>query len=112
MKALTTMNLNIDDIGIIDEVNNPFGINKNDWISQACGLTEHRRTLLMPILNKNTDEVFDLIPENESTYPAFVAVRWGFAILSGEGKNRKIIKTEKLDDYKSYDTRGKKRFWR
>jgi|GEM_PF-3061698 len=28
MKTFTTMNINIDDIGIIDEVNNPFGITK------------------------------------------------------------------------------------
>ncbi|MDP3644342.1 MAG: hypothetical protein Q8S54_14280 [Bacteroidota bacterium] len=104
------MNINIDKIGIIDEVNNPFGVNKNDWIRQAFGLTKHRRTQLMPLLNKNTDEVFDHIPENDSRYPAFVAVRWGFAILSGEGRKKIIIKTEKLDDYKSYDTRGKKRF--
>jgi hypothetical protein len=104
------MNINIDEIGIIDEVNNPFAINRNDWISQAFGLTVHRQTQLMPLLNKNAIEVFEHIPENEYRYPAFVAIRWGFAILSGEGRKKIIIKTEKLDEYKSYDTRGKKRF--
>lgn len=58
----------------------------------------------MPLLNKNADEVFDHLPENERRYPAFIAVRWGFAILS----DGKLVKTKKLDDYEFYDTRGKK----
>lgn len=104
------MKRNIYEVGIIDEVNNPFGRKKNDWIKQACGLTEHRRTQLIPLLGRNAEGVLDHKPENESRYPAFVAVRWGFAILSGEGENKKITKTEKLGDYESYDTRGCKKY--
>lgn len=99
------MKPNIDEIGIIDEVNNPFGRNKNDWIKKARGFTEHRRTQLMPLLNRNANEVLDHKPENESRYPAFVAVRWGFAKLSSDNK---LISKRKLDDYELYNSRGQK----
>ncbi|MDP3914202.1 MAG: hypothetical protein Q8R96_10755 [Bacteroidota bacterium] len=102
------MKPNIDEIGIIDEVNNPFGKKKNDWKKQACGLTDYRRNQLMQLLNRNADEVLKHKPEKQSRYPAFVAVRWGFAILLGEGENKKIIKTKLLDNYNSYDRWGRK----
>ena len=102
------MKPNIDEVGIIDEVNNPFGRKKNDWIKKARRFTEHRRIQLIPLLGQNSDKILDHKPENECRYPAFVAVRWGFAILAGKGENKKMIKTEKLDNYELYDRWGKK----
>lgn len=99
------MKKNIDEDGIIDEVNNPFGKKKNDWKKQACGLTDYRRNQLMPLLNRNADEILEYKPEKESRYPAFVAVRWGFAKLSSDNK---VISKKKLDDYESYDRWGRK----
>lgn len=96
------MKPNIDEIGIIDEVKNPFGRNRQSWIEQGYGLTKHRKAQLMPLLNMRTMQILDDRPENEARYVAFIAIRWGFAILS----DGKLLRTQKLDDYEFYTPRG------
>jgi len=100
------MKNNIGEDGIIDEVNNPFGKNRQSWIEQGYGLTKHRKAQLMPLLNMPKMQILDYRPENEARYVAFIAIRWEFAILS----NEKLVRTPKLDDYESYDARGFKRY--
>lgn len=95
----------IGETGIIDEVNNPFGRNRQSWIEQGYGLTKHRKAQLMPLLNMQTEQILDYRPENEAKYVAFIAIRWGFAILSGE----KLVRTQKLDDYESYTPYGNRK---
>lgn len=92
-------------IGIIDEVKNPFSRNRQSWIEQGYGLTKHRKAQLLPLLNMQTKQILDYRPENEAKYVAFIAIRWGFAILS----NEKLVGTQKLDDYVFYTPHGNRK---
>jgi hypothetical protein len=96
------MNKNNAEIGITDEIQNPFAKNRSSWIEQDFGLTEHRRAQLLRLLNLSVGEIIDNISENESLYVGFIAVRWGFAKVE-EGK---LMATEKLVNLGMYDERG------
>ncbi len=91
--------------GIINELRNPFTKNRSSWIEQEFGLTEHRRAQLFSLLNLSIEEIIDDVSENESRYVAFIAVRWGFAIVE-EGKLRAA---EKIVNSGMYDERGEGR---
>ncbi len=76
-------------VGAIDKERNPFSC--EDWINQGFSLTSHRQDQMKVILGKSVDEIFDL-DRNEGSYPAFVAIRWGFA----EVKDNKLVATPKF----------------
>lgn len=95
----------IGEVGIIDEVKNPFSRNRQSWIEQGYGLTKHRKAQLMPLLNMQAKQILDYRPENEAKYVAFIAIRWGFAMLS----NEKLVGTHKLDDYEFFTPRGSRK---
>ena len=56
-------------------------------------------------MNMQTKQIIDYRPENEAKYVAFIAIRWGFAILS----NEKLVGTQKLDDYEFYTPCGNRK---
>lgn len=95
----------INEVGIINEINNPFASNRQYWIQQGCGFTKHRKTQLHPLLNISKDNILDLRPENEARYVAFIAIRWGFAKLTED----QILKaTERFNNYDQYNKFGQK----
>lgn len=85
--------------GVIDYARNPFC--SNDWIKQGRGLAAHRQEQLAYLLGK-TVEAIKKIHRNNGSYPAFVAIRWGFA----EVKKNKLIPTEKWNNRFGYDFFG------
>jgi hypothetical protein len=85
--------------GIIRTELNPFSC--GDWIDQGFGLTEHRRKQLLPLLGLELSEIRK-INRNEGAYPAFVAIRWGFA----EVKNDRLMPTYKWESKDLYDNYG------
>jgi hypothetical protein len=86
-------------VGIIKEQQNPFSC--NDWIKQGFGLTDHRRKQVAPLLGLTIEEIRQ-IKRNEGRYPAFVAIRWGFAEVQGN----RLRPTEKWEHRNSYDKYG------
>ena len=85
--------------GIIDKDINPFY--DKDWVKQGRRLTGKRQDYLIKIFNKTVEEIKE-INRNEGKYPAFVAIRWGFA----EIKNNVLVKTQKWENKHSYDEYG------
>jgi hypothetical protein len=85
--------------GVIDYARNPFYC--DDWISQERRLTAHRQKQFSNILGKTIEEI-KKINRNEGSYPAFVAIRWGFA----EVRKNKLIPTEKWSNRFDYDFFG------
>ena len=85
--------------GVIDYARNPFC--SNDWIKQGRGFAAHRQKQLANILGKTVDEL-KKIRRNNGSYPAFVAIRWGFA----EVRKNKLIPTEKWNNRFVYDFFG------
>ena len=85
--------------GIIDKINNPF--TTKDWINQGRGLTGHRTKQLKSLINGHIENIKKLNP-NEGSYPAFVAIRWGFAKIETDV----LIGTEKWKKRELYDKFG------
>ena len=86
-------------IGIIDKTKNPFAL--KSWIKQDYGLTLKRQDQLGLLFGKTVDEILS-INRNEGRYPAFVAIRWGFAVLN----NNILEPTEKWINLELYSTNG------
>jgi len=93
------MKHSISDTGIIDLLRNPFAF--KSWIDQSYGLTPHRSDQLSKILYLPVADI-KALPRNEGKYVAFVAVRWGFAII-GKGK---LLPTKKWDNRRELDEYG------
>jgi hypothetical protein len=74
--------------GIIDN-NNPFI--QDDWIKQGYGFTHHRQNQISGLFGKQIKIILETKPKNNNSYVAFVAIRWGFAIV----KDGKLTPTEK-----------------
>ena len=69
-------------VGIIDLERNPFAL--NSWVEQGYGFTPHRGRQFEKILGQAIKEIKSA-KRNEGAYPAFVAIRWGYAeIISGK----------------------------
>jgi len=85
--------------GIIRSELNPFAC--DDWIEQGFGLTDHRKNQLAPLLGLDLQKI-EKLNRNEGRYPAFVAVRWGFA----EVKNNRLMPTYKWKRKNLYDEYG------
>jgi hypothetical protein len=83
--------------GIIDAKNNPFI--KPSWIKQRGSLTTERQEQLRPLFGK---EISTIKSSNTEQYPAFLGIRWGFAIIN-EGK---LTRTDKWNNRSNYDDRG------
>ena len=89
--------------GITDWNNNPFGENYESWFEQNCSFTDHRRKQLQKFLNLSKSEILKL-DKNEGRYVAFISIRWGYTKLT----NNILVKTDKLDNYKTYNLCGEK----
>jgi hypothetical protein len=85
--------------GIIDDKPNPFSHNMNDWIEHKHPLTPHRQRQVSELFGKDIKTISNIKPENIGKYPAFVAIRWGFATINGEI----LTQTEKWDDRYNYE---------
>ena len=85
--------------GIIDKINNPFAL--ESWIKQGYGLTLRRQDQLKPLFGKTIGEILS-INRNEGRYPAFVGIRWGYAII----KNNILEPTEKWFNSELYSEYG------
>jgi len=72
--------------GIVDTDKNPFA--RKDWIKQGYSLTDHRRQQLRALFGKTVQEISQ-VGRNEGRYPAFVAIRWGFARIK-DGKLARV----------------------
>lgn len=90
----------MEDIGIIDKKLNPFY--DEGWCNQNRTLTPHRKDQLKKLLGQSVESIRRLT-DNEGKYVAFVAIRWGFAVLI----DGKLTETEKLLSEGIYDGRGK-----
>ena len=78
-----------EEIGITDLKHNPFA--RKSWIEQGFSLTAKRKNQLMPLFGKTVDNIKAIKPVNNGRYPAFVAIRWGYA----EIRDGKLTPTKK-----------------
>jgi 5-methylcytosine-specific restriction enzyme A len=86
--------------GIIDKINNPFI--KDSWIEQGYSFTQDRQELAPRLFKRSTDEIKKFKEENYYSYPAFVAIRWGFAFL----RNNILFPTYKWNHREYYNGYG------
>ena len=87
-----------EDKRIIDKKHNPFYC--GSWRVQNYSLTKHRMQQLEILFGKDEESIKN-IDRNIGAYPAFVGIRWGFAIMS----DKKLTKTDiwrKKDTYEGY----------
>lgn len=89
-----------DDNGIIDKKINPFF--NESWCNMNLPLSTHRKGQLKKLIGKNIVNIKKLIP-NQGQYVAFVAIRWGFAVLVDD----QLYETEKLVHEGNYDGYGR-----
>lgn len=66
--------------GIIDSEKNPYI--RSSWIEQNFSFTPGRQQQLERLLGKDYKTILDQKPDNFYSYVAFVAIRWGFAIIT------------------------------
>jgi hypothetical protein len=95
-------------MGIIDAEKNPFLGNYMDWImTQRRGLSPLIHARVSKLFGRTVEDIkgtehYTPKARNEVRFPAFVAVRWGFAeIKSGE-----LVPTKKWDQDFLYDKYG------
>jgi hypothetical protein len=79
--------------GILDRAKNPFWC--KSWEDQGYGLTEGRRENLPSLFGNDEDSIRKKFSRNDGAYVAFIAIRWGFAKMSGE----KLTATDKWLKY-------------
>lgn len=92
----------LENSDVIDLQNNPFA--RNSWISQGYPFTHHRKEQFKALIGLRTEEIRSKFSFNEGSYPAFIAIRWGFArILNGRVKP--AVKWSKREDYDGYGNR-------
>lgn len=84
--------------GIID--NNPFI--QDEWIKQGFSFTHHRQNQISELFGKQIKIILETKPKNNNSYVAFVAIRWGFAIV----EDGKLAPTEKWYNRFLYDDHG------
>ena len=86
--------------GIIDPQQNLFA--KPSWIEQGYSLTPDRQALLPILFKRTVKEIKVLKDENYCSYPAFLAIRWGFAFL----RNNVFLPSYKWNHKEYYDGYG------
>ncbi|HLO60131.1 MAG TPA: nucleotide pyrophosphohydrolase [Bacteroidales bacterium] len=79
---------------------NPFY--RDSWYDQNYPLTCHRQEQLKELLGKTVDQIASDFNENEGKYVAYIAIRWGFAILV----NNILTPTEIWHSRSNYDGFG------
>lgn len=84
--------------GITDSGKNPFAT--KGWIDQGYSFTDHRKRRLKEIIDASFEDIARFKP-NEGRYPAFVAIRWGFAKVS-QGKLRPTAKWTHREKYDQF----------
>lgn len=67
----------IEDEGILEREKNPFFC--ESWRIQNYPLTKHRMAQLEKLFGLDVESIETNFSRNEGSYPAFVAIRWGFA---------------------------------
>lgn len=87
--------------GIIDKESNPF--RKDSWIEQDYSFTPDRQELTPILFKRSIEEIKFLKEENYCSYPAFLAIRWGFAFL----RNYILFPSYKWNHREYYDGFGK-----
>jgi 5-methylcytosine-specific restriction enzyme A len=87
--------------GIIDKDSNPF--RKDSWIEQGYSFTPDRQALSPILFKRSIEEIKLLKEENYCSYPAFLAIRWGFAFL----RNNILFPSYKWNHREYYDGFGK-----
>ena len=63
---------------ITDPLRNPFQC--PSWIKQEYKLTTHRKLQVEKLFGMTKEEIIQS-SRNEARYPAFIAIRWGYAVL-------------------------------
>ncbi|MCJ7446874.1 MAG: hypothetical protein MUO72_04215 [Bacteroidales bacterium] len=86
--------------GIIDSKNNPF--RRDPWIDQGFSITPDRQKSLERLLGIDHQKIIKLKPDNLNCYVAFVAIRWGFAIIT----NDLLLPTYKWNHRRHFDGFG------
>jgi len=86
--------------GIIDKESNPFI--KDSWIEQGYSFTPDRQELTPILFKRSIEEIKSLKEENDCSYPAFLAIRWGFAFL----RNNVLFPSYKWNHREYYDGFG------
>jgi hypothetical protein len=87
--------------GITDKESNPFI--KDSWIEQGYSFTPDRQELTPRLFKRSIKEIKSSKEENYYTYPAFLAIRWGFAFL----RNNILFPSYKWNHREYYDGFGK-----
>lgn len=91
----------LEQSGIVDLQNNPFV--RNSWISQGYPFTPHRQEQFQTLIGLRIEEIKSDYTSNDGSYPAFIAIRWGFARI----ENGRLNPTEKWSKRDKYDDYGK-----
>lgn len=91
----------LEQSGIVDLQNNPFV--RNSWISQGYPFTSHRKKQFQVLIGLQIEEIKNNFASNEGSYPAFIAIRWGFARI----ETGRLKSTEKWRYRDKYDDYGK-----
>ena len=66
--------------GVIDIKSNPFS--RESWIEQGYSFTSDRQEMVPILFKRNIKQIKTFKNgENYGSYPAFVAIRWGFAFI-------------------------------
>jgi hypothetical protein len=86
--------------GIIDSENNPFM--RKSWVEQGLLLTPLRQEQLPELFGKSIENILMINPENDGRYVAFIAIRWGFAVIM----DGKLTPTAKWHNRFLYDGHG------
>ena len=87
--------------GIIDKDNNPFV--RDSWIEQGYSLTPDRQKLTPRLFKRSVKEIKSFREDNDCSYPAFLAIRWGFAFL----RNNILFPSYKWNHREHFDGNGK-----
>jgi len=87
--------------GIIDKDSNPFA--KDSWIEQGYSFAPDRQKLTPKLFKRSIQEIEAFKEENYYNYPAFLAIRWGFAFI----RNNILYPSYKWNHRQYYDGFGK-----
>lgn len=89
------------DNGVIDSFKNPFV--HQPWIEQGWSFTLHRQQQIEDLFGKSKEYIIETKPANNIKYVAFVAIRWGFALIA----DGKLTPTEKWYNRHLYNGKGR-----
>lgn len=88
-------------VGIVDKTNNPFA--RDSWIEEGFSFTPDRQDLAPRLFKRSIKEIKSFKDDNYYNYPAFLAIRWGFAFV----RNNILFPSYKWNHRQYYDGFGK-----